>query len=96
MVVGELQAGFALGNQRAKNQLVLDGFLSQASARVLVPDEDTARHYAALIAQLRTAGTPIPTNDIWIAALVLQHGYALATRDTHFRRIPQLALAHWE
>jgi tRNA(fMet)-specific endonuclease VapC len=46
--------------------------------------------YAEVYRQLRAAGTPVPTNDLWIAALVLQHGLVLCTRDTHFARIAQL------
>jgi tRNA(fMet)-specific endonuclease VapC len=47
--------------------------------------------YASLFAQLRSQGTPIPTNDIWIAALVLQHDLVLLTGDGHFSKIPQIA-----
>lgn len=51
---------------------------------------DTTHHYARLFRQLRTAGTPIPTNDIWIAALVIQHDIALYSRDAYFDVLPQL------
>ena len=50
----------------------------------------TTRHYASVARQLRTQGTPIPTNHIWIAALVLQHDLALYARDPHFDHLPQL------
>ena len=53
-------------------------------------DEQTTHHYAALNRQLRKQGTPIPTNDRWIAALVLQHSLVLFARDTHFDALPQL------
>ncbi len=57
---------------------------------VLFSDEQTAHHYAAVFRQLRRQGTPIPTNDLWIAALVLQHDLVLHARDRHFDRLPQL------
>jgi tRNA(fMet)-specific endonuclease VapC len=60
---------------------------------VLYADEPTAHHYAAVYRQLRKQGTPIPTNDMWIAALVLQHSLVLFARDTHFDALPQLTRA---
>jgi len=59
----------------------------------LYADEQTTHHYASVFAQLRRQGTPIPTNDIWIAAIVLQHDLALLTSDAHFSSLPQLARA---
>jgi len=58
---------------------------------VLYADEQTTHHYAALYRQLRKQGTPIPTNDMWIAALVLQHSLVLFARERHFDVLPQLA-----
>jgi predicted nucleic acid-binding protein len=57
---------------------------------ILFADEQTTHHYANVYRQLRMQGTPIPTNDIWIAALVLQHDLALCARDDHFDHLPQL------
>lgn len=57
---------------------------------VLLPDEDTAHHYARLFLQLRRQGTPIPTNGLWIAALVVQHDLLLLARDAHFDHLLQL------
>ena len=57
---------------------------------VFFADEQTTHHYANLYRQLRQQGTPIPTNDIWIAALVVQHDLALHARDKHFDFLPQL------
>ncbi|MBV8531935.1 MAG: PIN domain-containing protein [Candidatus Eremiobacteraeota bacterium] len=54
-------------------------------------DDQTTHHYAAIFRQLRKQGTPIPENDMWIAALVLQHNLILHTRDRHFDHLPQLA-----
>ncbi|MCC5848001.1 MAG: hypothetical protein JJU29_07890 [Verrucomicrobia bacterium] len=55
-------------------------------------DAATCFQYARLFKQLREQGTPIPTNDLWIAALVEQHTLFLYTRDHHFQHLPQLPL----
>jgi tRNA(fMet)-specific endonuclease VapC len=89
-VLGELRAGFLGGNRAAANEQILIAFLAQPGVRVLVPDELTTHHYATLFNQLRQQATPIPTNDLWIAALVVQHGLMLYTRDAHFDRLPQI------
>lgn len=57
---------------------------------MLFPDEVTTDIYAALYADLRKAGTPIPTNDLWTAAIVVQHDLVLLTRDEHFNRISRI------
>ncbi len=93
VVVGELRSGFAGGAQTRANERTLQRFLAKPGVDVLFATEATTHHYAALHNQLRAQGTPIPTNDLWIAALVLEHGLTLATRDTHFEQIPQLVLA---
>ena len=89
-VLGELRAGFLGGNRAAVNEKILAAFLEQPGVHVLVPDEVTTHHYATLFNQLRQQATPIPTNDLWIAALVVQHGLTLYSRDAHFDRLPQL------
>lgn len=91
IVVGELRAGFAVGSQGSRNEAVLGRFLLKPGVRVLYADDQTTHHYANVYRQLRKQGTPIPTNDMWIAALVLQHSLALFARDTHFDNLPQLA-----
>jgi predicted nucleic acid-binding protein len=57
---------------------------------VLLPGRDTAEYYARLFVQLKRAGTPVPDDGLWIAALALEHDLVLITRDQHFERIPQL------
>ena len=89
-VVGELLGGFAAGGRRAKNELELDRFLASPRVQLLDVDEETARRYAEILATLRSAGTPIPTNDLWIAASAMQYGLQLLTSDNHFRRVPQI------
>jgi len=93
IVVGELRAGFAVGSHGAHNEAVLRRFLLKPDVGVLYADEQTSHHYANVYRQLRKQGTPIPTNDIWIAALVLQHSLVLFARDAHFDALPQLVRA---
>lgn len=90
VVVGELRAGFAVGRRGADNERTLRRFLLKDGVRVLFADDQTTHHYAAVYRQLRRQGTPIPTNDMWVAALALQHNLALHARDAHFDRLPQL------
>jgi tRNA(fMet)-specific endonuclease VapC len=93
VVVAELRAGFAVGKRAVENERVLRRFLLKEGVAVLYPDDQTTHHYAAAFRQLRVQGTPIPTNDVWIAALVLQHNLTLHARDRHFDHLPQLARA---
>jgi tRNA(fMet)-specific endonuclease VapC len=90
IVLGELRAGFAVGSQGPRNEAVLRRFLLKPGVGVLYADEQTTHHYSAVYRQLRKQGTPIPTNDMWIAALVLQHSLVLCARDAHFDVLPQL------
>jgi tRNA(fMet)-specific endonuclease VapC len=90
IVLGELRAGFAVGTQGPHNEAVLRRFLMKPGVGVLFGDEQTTHHYAAIYRQLRRQGTPIPTNDMWIASLVLQHSLTLCDRDSHFDALPQL------
>jgi tRNA(fMet)-specific endonuclease VapC len=90
VVLGELRAGFALGRRHAENERVLRRFLLKNGVSVLFADDQTTHHYASVFRQLRKQGTPIPTNDMWLAALVLQHNLALHARDKHFDHLPQL------
>jgi len=66
-----------------------------AAADVLTADQDTARHYGKIAAQLARAGTPIPQNDIWMAALAIQCGLPLATLDRHFQHVAGLTVLFW-
>jgi len=90
IVLGELRAGFAVGSQGSRNEAILRRFLLKPGIDVLYADEQTTHHYASVYRQLRKQGTPVPTNDMWIAALVLQHSLMLYDRDTHFDALPQL------
>jgi len=90
IVLGEMKAGFYGGSQQRRNEVLLRRLLAKTTVAVLLPTHETAEHYARLFVQLKLAGTPIPHNNLWIAALVLEHGLLLITRDRHFQRIPQL------
>jgi tRNA(fMet)-specific endonuclease VapC len=90
VVLAELRAGFAVGKGGAENERILQRFINKPGIGVLLADDQTTHFYAAAFRQLRQQGTPIPTNDLWIAALVLQHGLALCARDRHFDHLPQI------
>ncbi len=91
-VLAELRAGFALGSLGRENDQVLDRFLRKPGIEVLYPDDTTTRIYGRLYRQLRRQGTPIPINDLWIAALVVEHNLTLCSRDRHFDHLPQIEI----
>ena len=90
ITLGELRAGFGLGTKAAQNEAALIHFLNSPRVETLFPDEDTTHRYGELFKQLRKQGTPIPTNDIWIAALAVQHRLTIHARDRHFHHLPQV------
>lgn len=90
VVLAELRAGFGYGRRQAENERILHRFLLKDGVHVLFADDQTTHHYASVFRQLRKQGTPVPTNDMWVAALVLQHNLALYARDKHFDHLPQL------
>lgn len=93
IVIGEIKAGFYGGTQQHRNEILLRRFLAKPTVSALLPRPETAEHYARLFVQLKRAGTPVPDNDLWIAAIVLEHDLTLITRDQHFQKIPQLLCA---
>lgn len=90
-VLAELRAGFRAGGRSARNEQTLVRFLRSPHVEVLSADDATTHFYAELFTELRAAGRPIPTNDLWIAALCVQHDLPLFTRDKHFDAIERLA-----
>jgi tRNA(fMet)-specific endonuclease VapC len=90
-VLAEIRVGFARATRGQKNEATLARFLDASRVRVLSCDEQTTYFYAQLKLQLTKQGTPIPMGDVWIAALVIQHGLALHTLDSDFDNLPQLA-----
>lgn len=92
VVLGELRAGFLGGSKVAENQQNLSEFLASDFVYVAKVSEATTNIYAELVAELKRKGKPIPTNDIWIAAITLEQRAVLLTLDAHFSNIEGLAL----
>ncbi|MCX6606510.1 MAG: type II toxin-antitoxin system VapC family toxin [Acidobacteria bacterium] len=91
--VGELYFGAAKSGRPELNRTTIDRLLGEKE--VLPCDSAVAREYGRLKAVLRRQGTPIPDNDIWIAAIALRKEMTLVSRDRHFERIPELRLVAW-
>ncbi|MEI6809001.1 MAG: type II toxin-antitoxin system VapC family toxin [bacterium] len=89
-VLGELHAGFEMGSRRDTNRRQLSEFLTLPGVETAAVTPDIAERYGLLVSQLTRQGTPIPTNDIWIAATALEAGARLITYDPHFQHIPGL------
>jgi len=90
IVLAELRAGFAAGTRETANAAILQRFLQGSRTSILYPDDQTTHHYASLFLQLRRKSVSIPNNDLWIAALAIQHSLILCTSDAHFEHFPQL------
>ena len=90
VVLGELRVGFLKGTRLAENLAGLKQFLASPRVELVPVDEATAERYALILDSLRRSGTPIPINDIWIAASAMQHGSILLTTDPHFRSVAQI------
>jgi predicted nucleic acid-binding protein len=93
IVLGEYRFGIAFSSKRDAYETWLQSYLTRFD--VLTINAETADVYAALRVALKTAGTPIPANDAWIAALALQHRLPLASRDAHFDHVRGLRRAAW-
>jgi tRNA(fMet)-specific endonuclease VapC len=93
IVLGEFRFGAAQSRNRSEYERWLERLVS--ISRVLVIDDDTAFAYAQIRVELREAGTPIPANDTWIAALCRQHQLPLLSRDRHFDRVVGLRRVGW-
>lgn len=91
VALAEIKAGFLGGRRAAENEDLLRAFLRLPGVGVLFADVETTDAYARLFLQLRRAGTPVPTNDLWIASLAVQHQLLLLSRDEHFAKLPQVA-----
>jgi len=93
VVIGEYRFGIARSRHLARYRLWLDALI--ADCTVLDIGEQTSRHYADIADELRQSGKPIPTNDLWIAALCRQHGLPLLSRDHHFDVVPGIQRIVW-
>ena len=92
VVLGELLGGFEYGNRAKKNRDELQQFLQSSRVRIFSITADTSKFYSQIYSSLRNKGKPIPTNDIWIAAQVLENGCVLCTYDKHFKAIEGLII----
>jgi tRNA(fMet)-specific endonuclease VapC len=90
IVLGELMFGFRLGTRFQKNMEELRQFINQEFVEVVLLGEVTADRYSRIAEQLKRQGTPLPSNDIWIAAQAMEHGAELVTMDHHFEKISGL------
>jgi tRNA(fMet)-specific endonuclease VapC len=90
IVTGELLYGFRNGSRYQKNRADLETFLARERVDFLPVTLDTADRFGRIMAALRKAGCPIPTNDAWIAAHAMESGSELITFDAHFDRVPGL------
>lgn len=89
-VLGEYRAGLFQTKAGRANRAALEAYLQNPAVHVLPITDATARLYAQVFQALKAKGTPIPVNDIWIAAFALEQGACLATDDTHFNLVPLL------
>lgn len=90
VVLGELWAGFRLGRRARENERELREFLAHPIVEQLDIDGRVADVYAEIVVALRTAGSPLPINDIWIAATAAAAGASVLTYDTHFKKIQRV------
>ena len=93
VVIGEYRYGIAQSRHRARYRRWLDSLINDCS--VLDINEQSTHHYAAINVELRQAGKPIPTNDLWVAALCRQHDLPLLSRDRHFDVVSGIRRVDW-
>jgi predicted nucleic acid-binding protein len=93
IVLGEYRYGIARSRQRDTHEKWLAALIRDCN--VLDINEPTTRHYAEIILDLRHKGKPIPTNDLWVAALCRQHSLPLLSRDRHFDQVTGLKRMGW-
>ena len=93
IVLGEYRYGIRESHERQRYESWLEEAVQ--NYRVLDIDQGTAISYASVRKQLKRAGTPIPTNDVWIAALCRQHSLAILSRDRHFDVVPGIERIDW-
>jgi len=91
-VMGELFAGFKAGRKEKSNRQLLERFLLKPTVSILDATLETADIFGLVATSLRRSGTPIPINDLWIAAHCLETGSVLVTYDDHFSVVPGLRL----
>lgn len=90
VIIGELYDGFLGGNRNLENRRILSRFRSRPRTLCVPITDSTAEWFAEIKRSLRRRGTPIPINDIWIAASCMEHGARLLTLDRHFDMVDGL------
>jgi tRNA(fMet)-specific endonuclease VapC len=90
IAIGELEAAFARGSKRSQNRALLEEFIAEPFVHVVDVDRATADRYGELVKALLDAGTPMPTNDVWMAATAAGTDGQLVTFDRDFLRVPGL------
>jgi len=90
ITLGELRTGFLLGARRLENEQELLDFLSHPVVELVPVDAEVSRHFSEIVVDLRRAGTPVPTNDLWIAACSARAGALVLTFDRHFESIARV------
>ncbi|MFW6260243.1 MAG: type II toxin-antitoxin system VapC family toxin [Spirochaetota bacterium] len=90
VVIGELLDGFRGGSKETENRRQLERFRQKPRTVTVPVTATTAEWFAQIKQQLRRKGEPIPINDVWIAAVCMEHGAALLSADDHFARIDGL------
>ena len=93
ITLGEYRFGISQSKRRAEHENSLQRNLPLY--QILSITEETSEHYAQLRLALKRAGTPIPSNDLWIAALCRQHGFPVLSKDRHFDRVKGLRRVEW-
>jgi predicted nucleic acid-binding protein len=93
IVLGEYRFGIAHSRRRNEYEKWLGELI--AATRVLPVDDETSSQYADIRAELKKAGQPIPSNDLWIAALSRQHRLPLMSQDGHFDAVEDLKRIGW-
>ena len=96
IVLGELMFGFRNGTRFKENMEDFNRFLEHEAVELVQIKKITSDRYSRIATQLKRQGTPIPTNDIWIAAQTMEHGAELITSDQHFERINGLVCTIFE
>ncbi len=91
IVLGELMYGFRKGAKFEQNMRMLRRFLDHEAVEIAPVGEVTADRYSRIVVQIKKDGSPIPINDVWIAAQAMEHGAELLASDRHFERIAGLA-----
>ncbi len=89
-VLGELFSGFKGGNKEKENSLLIKDFISKPTVKIINGTIETAEIFSEIKNQLKLKGTPLPINDIWIAAHSIETGSVLITYDKHFNHISGL------